>query len=300
MVWCCDAVDCETKGLMNAATPNPNSTLVLSSTLKGVTTLKMNMPARLNGWTLPMMDALKAGLGEASDDADTRAVILTGADPYYCAGVNLSSTIQPGHPKKLHAMIIEHNEGLFNAFIDFPKPILVAFNGPGIGACVTSATLCDGIIASERATFSTPFAALGVPPEGCSSLLFERLMGEEAARRMLGGEGWKPDAAQALEAGLVQWVVPHETLMDEAQQIAEGWIGDERARTYRGGVSQDELREVNAQESVAVANAFLGRPFLMGQSRFLWRKKKRAPALTFLLLWLMRPVWALLLPKEHR
>ena len=48
------------------------------------------------------------------------------------------------HPKKLHKMIVENNEMLFNQFLDFPKPILVAANGPAIGAAVTSALLCDG------------------------------------------------------------------------------------------------------------------------------------------------------------
>ena len=86
----------------------------------------------------------------------------------------------------------------------FEKPIVAAVNGPAIGAVVTSATLCDAIVASDKATFSTPFAKLGVPPEGCSSVQFERLMGPDNAARMLFEEGWRPTAAEALEAGLVQ------------------------------------------------------------------------------------------------
>ena len=65
------------------------------------------------------------------------------------------------HPQKLHDFMLKSNAALFEAFIDFPKPLMVAANGPAIGACVTSATLCDAIIASEKATFSTPFAKLG-------------------------------------------------------------------------------------------------------------------------------------------
>ena len=54
------------------------------------------------------------------------------------------------HPKKLHSMIVVNNEAVFDMFIDFPKPLMIAANGPAIGACVTSATLCDAIIASEK------------------------------------------------------------------------------------------------------------------------------------------------------
>lgn len=268
--------------------------LVRVSTRHRVTTLTMHMPKRLNGWTLEMMAALKAALARAAADDGTGAVILTGADPYYCAGVNLGSTLKLRHPRVLRAAIVEHNRSLFDTFIDFPKPILIAANGPAIGASVTSATLCDGIIASELATFSTPFAALGVPPEGCSSVHFPRLLGA-AAPRMLGPEGWKPKAAEALEVGLVQWVVPHATLLDEAQRIAEGWVVSGKARGYLAGATREELKRVNAAESEQVADSFLSPPFLEGQFRFLWGKKKHGPALMFLALRLTHPAWSRLL-----
>ncbi|KIG16976.1 Enoyl-CoA hydratase [Enhygromyxa salina] len=272
-----------------------SSELVLYSTRDGVTTLTLNNPKRLNGWTQPMLAALKAALARAATDDETQAVILTGADPYYCAGVNLAGTIRLGHPRVLRAMIVEHNQALFDGFLEFPKPILVAVNGPAIGACVTSATLCDGIIASERATFSTPFAALGVPPEGCSSVLFPRVLGAATADRILGEEGWKPTAAEALEIGLVQWVVAHDELLDEAHRIAKGWAEAGTARRFRGGISLQELQAANARESQEIADAFLAAPFLRAQFRFLWGKKKRGPALMFLALWLLRPLWSLLL-----
>ena len=272
-----------------------DKTLIQRSHDSGVTTLCMNMPKRLNGWTQPMMAALKESLLAAATDEETKAVILTGADPYYCAGVNLGGTIQMEHPRKLRETIIQHNQALFDAFLDFPKPILVAANGPGIGASVTSATLCDGIIASEKATFSTPFAKLGVAREGCSSVFFEQLMGKDNAERMLGDEGWVPTAAEAKEAGLIQWQVPHADLLAEAQKIAEGWVKENKARTYRGTSTKEELKAINAAESVRVADSFLAAPFLKGQGTFLWKKKKRGPAAMFFGLWALRPLWSRLL-----
>merc|ERR1711962_1105708 len=83
--------------------------ILVETRKNGVTTLRMNLPKQLNGWTGPMMLAIRAAFSKLSTDPETKVAILTGTDPYYCAG-----------------------------------------------ACVTSATLCDAIIASEKATFTTP------------------------------------------------------------------------------------------------------------------------------------------------
>jgi len=268
---------------------------ILTQKQDRVITLTMNTPERLNGWTMEMMDALKEGFRVAARDDETRVLVLTGADPYYCAGVNLAATLRLGHPRKLRDMIVEYNQALFDMFLDFPKPLLVAVNGPAIGASVTSATLCDGIIASEKATFSTPFSALGLPPEGCSSVHFERLMGQANADRMLGEEGWKPTAEEALEVGLIQWVAPHDKLAQEAQRIAQEWVASGAVRSFRGGSGRDELKAINASESVALAGAFLGAPFIKAQFKFLWSKKKWGPAVMFLAMLISRPLWSRLL-----
>lgn len=268
----------------------------ISTTIKdGVLTVMMNRPQKLNGWTMEMMDGFKEAFSKAAGTDAVKVIIFTGTGEYFSAGVNLGGTIQLKHPKKLHQMIVEHNQRLFETFLDCPKPILVAVNGPAIGASVTSATLCNGIIASEKATFSTPFAALGITPEGCSSIHFPRLMGEANAQRMLGDEGWKPTAAEALKVGLVQWVVPHEELLPEAQKIAEEWIANNEQRKFLAGSELSELKAVNAKESVALADAFLGAAFLREQGRFLWSKKKRAPSAMFFTLWALRPLWSQLI-----
>jgi enoyl-CoA hydratase/carnithine racemase len=273
--------------------------LLLRETQGGVTTLTMNDPRRLNGWTVEMLAALQRGFAAAATDASTQALVLTGSGDYYCAGVNLAGSLQLAHPAKLHAYIIERNEALFEMFLNFPKPIVVAVNGPAIGASVTSATLCNAIIASERATFSTPFSALGVTPEGCSSVVFPRLLGA-SAERLLGPEGWKPTGAQAVEVGLAQRCVPHDALLDEAVRHARQLIDDGVGRRYPLGMAKDELLEISARESRVLATAFLRPAFLMGQFRFLWRKKKRPLALAFLALAKTQPAWQQLLPASAR
>ena len=109
---------------------------------------------------------------------------------------------------------------------------------------------------------------------------------------MLGEEGWTPTGEEAKEVGFTQWCVPHESLMDKAQEIAEEWIASGRPRTHRGSASPEELKAVNAKESVQVADSFLSRPFLKGQFKFLWSRKKRGPAMMFWTLNMTRPLWS--------
>ena len=280
-----------TDAVMSTARPD----LLLSVTTNHVTTLTMNDPRRLNGWTNEMMRALQAALQKAATDHGTAVVVLTGTGRYYSAGVNLGGTLSLGHPEQLRQEIIRHNQALFDMFLDFPKPLLIAVNGPAIGATVTSATLCDGVIAAESATFSTPFFRLGVPPEGCSSVHFSRLMGEANAQRMLGQEGFTPTAKEALGIGLITQVVPDDVLLVEAQKLAEQWIAEGKGRSFRAGATKEELKAVNARESIDLANAFLSPKFLEGQFKFLAAKKKTGPALTFLALRVTRPLWSRLL-----
>lgn len=276
----------------------PLEPLILKSTIgenRDVTVLQMNRPATLNAWTDGMMKQLHADFDEAARDDTTKVLILTGTDPYYCAGVNLAGIMQPMMPKTLHGMIVKRNQALFDMFLDFPKPIIAAVNGPAIGASVTSATLCDGIVASENATFHTPFNALGITPEGCSSVHFERIMGEANAARMLGEEGWKPTAHEAEEAGFVLRVAKHEELLSAAGDIAQEWIAQGKVRDVIERGTREELKMVNAKESVQLADAFLGEAFLRAQETFLKSKGKDDQARVFSILLALRPLWSKLL-----
>lgn len=242
-----------------------------------------------------MTSELFPAIIEADKDINTKVIILTSNGSYYCAGVNLAGSFSLKPPNIMLKEIITRNEALFNTFLDLKKPIIVAVNGPAIGASVTSATLCDAIIASENATFSTPFGRLGITPEGCSSVHFEYLIGKNNANRML-VENWAPTAKEAKEIGLITEVVPSEQLIDRAQTLAETWIQEERhlkPRSAMGYHDLEKLKEVNAKESVALGYAFLSEKFLSAQIQFLESKKKNATV--FKLLLFTRPVWSLLL-----
>ncbi|MGF1787519.1 enoyl-CoA hydratase/isomerase family protein [Photobacterium swingsii] len=265
---------------------------LLTSIKDDVLTITMNRPNKLNGWTMDMMESLKEAFSLANTDENVKAIILTGVGKYYSAGVNLAGTLKVMPPKALHELIVKNNQRLFEVFLNCEKPLLVAINGPAIGASVTSATLANCIVAADNATFSTPFSALGITPEGCSSYHFPRLLGEENCQRMLGKEGWKPTAEEALTVGLVQKVVPQALLMEEANRIAQDWITNKEERQFLANSSLKALQAANTSESVQLADAFMSAAFLKAQARFFFTKKKYAPSITFCLLWALRPLWA--------
>ena len=76
---------------------SPKENDILVETRKnGVTTLRMNLPKQLNGWTGPMMLAIKLAFKRLSTDSETKVAILTGSDPYYCAGLYIHTFTQRG------------------------------------------------------------------------------------------------------------------------------------------------------------------------------------------------------------
>lgn len=279
----------------NLTISNIAASHLLTNIKDNVLTITMNRPNKLNGWTMEMMDALSEVFSVANTNDAVKAIILSGEGKYYSAGVNLGGSLKVMPPKKLHNLIVKNNLRLFDIFLNCNKPLLIAVNGPAIGASVTSATLANSIIASENATFSTPFSALGLTPEGCSSFHFPRLLGEENAQRMLGSEGWKPSAKEALDVGLIQKVVPQDNLMEEAERIAQHWVANNEQRQFLAGSTLEKLKETNAHESEQLADSFLGADFLKEQSRFFWRKKKYAPSALFFTLWTLRPLWGRLM-----
>lgn len=140
---------------LSTSKDSPKEPLVVTSTSPtGVTTIRMNNPKKLNGWTEKMLLSLFSAFQTAATDSSTKAVIITGTGKYYCAGVDLSGTIKPMHPSELHNMIYTSNKKVFDTFLEFPKPLVAAVNGPAIGASVTTSTLCDYVVASEVRSIS--------------------------------------------------------------------------------------------------------------------------------------------------
>jgi enoyl-CoA hydratase/carnithine racemase len=111
----------------------------------------------------------------------------------------------------------------FNAFLDalagFPKPLLAAVNGPGVGLGLTMLAHCDIVLIADSARLYSPFTAMGVVPEAASSYLLPRRMGRQRASALLLESAWI-SAAEAVEAGLALRACPAAEVLAQALTLA--------------------------------------------------------------------------------
>src|SRR5512139_4040466 len=182
--------------------------------------ITLNRPDVLNALSETMKVELIHALKETEEDDDIRVVILTGQGRAFCAGADLNRFVEfqksdKDHKKKTRFGSLD----LPRAFIQFPKPIIAAINGPSYGFGFTVTLTCDIRLASERAKFSCAFVRIGVTPEFCSTYFLPRLIGYgKAAELIFTARSF--DAREALEIGAINHVFPHHRLIPEAKKMA--------------------------------------------------------------------------------
>ena len=181
----------------------------------------LNRPEVLNALNETMKYELMEALKETEEDDNVRVMILTGRGRGFCAGADLSRFIEVQESDRDHKKKTSFGSlDLPRAFVQYPKPIIAAINGPSYGFGFTVTLTCDIRLASERAKFSCAFVRIGVTPEFCSTYFLPRLIGYgKAAELILTARPF--DAHEALEIGAVNHVFPHNGLMPEAKKMAK-------------------------------------------------------------------------------
>jgi 2-(1,2-epoxy-1,2-dihydrophenyl)acetyl-CoA isomerase len=188
-----------------------------------VTTLTMNNAARLNAlspqMTLELLDALE----QLSKDSSARAIVITGEGRGFSAGADLTALQEPymrGERPKLSRFLKEGYNRLIPLLAETPKPVIAAINGVVAGAGNSIALACDFRIASESASFTMAFVKIGLVPDAGSTYLLPRTVGMAKALE-LALLSDRIDAATALELGLVNRVVPADSVRSEAVATAK-------------------------------------------------------------------------------
>jgi enoyl-CoA hydratase len=189
--------------------------LLVETPTDGVRVITLNRPAARNALSQQLAVTARAALLAADDDPAVRAIVLTGADPAFCAGIDLKEAAAAGRG---HGRLPD-----VGACIDTPAqlrtPVIGAINGATFTGGLELALGCDSLIASERAYFADTHARVGILPGGGLTARLPMAVGTAMARRMsLTGD--PVDAPTALRLGLVTEVVAHEDLLPRAIAVA--------------------------------------------------------------------------------
>jgi len=189
--------------------------LVLVADHGPVRVLTLNRPEARNALSRDLIRATYAALTEADADQSVRAVVLTGTDPAFCAGVDLKEAQRDAG--KYFEEFRSHS--CIEATGKMRTPIIAAINGAVFTGGLEMALGCDFLIASQRAVFADTHARVGILPGGGMTARLPQLVGLGMARR-LSMTGEVVDAACAERIGLVTEVVPHDRLVERAVELA--------------------------------------------------------------------------------
>jgi enoyl-CoA hydratase/carnithine racemase len=184
-----------------------------------VRTLTLNRPEALNAFNEALYDATAGALLAAAEDPTVAVVLLTGTGRGFSAGTDLAEMqariTDPDFAPGKHGF-----PGLIDALSKFPKPLICAVNGVGVGIGATILGYADLAFMSSTARLKCPFTSLGVAPEAASSYLLPQLVGRQNAAWLLMSSEWV-DAQEALRMGLVWRVCEPEELLAESRRHAE-------------------------------------------------------------------------------
>jgi enoyl-CoA hydratase len=203
-----------------------------------VATVTLNRPASRNALNAELRRLIRSTMTTIDADPDIDVVILTGADPAFCAGIDLKELgAATGGVTSAGGLDIS---GDSRPFDPMSTPVIGAINGVAITGGFELALLCDFLVASEHARFADTHARVGIQPGWGLTTELPRAVGYRRAKE-LSATGNFCDAQRALDWGLVNHVVPHTELMAFARKLAADIAGNDRAgvrrilRTYDEG-----------------------------------------------------------------
>jgi enoyl-CoA hydratase len=216
-----------------------------------VATVTLNRPQARNALNRALRQALHRSMRDLDADDGVDVVVLTGADPAFCAGLDLKE-LGAGNLDEADDRSPVRN----SPFPEMSKPVIGAINGAAITGGFEVALRCDLLVASERAAFADTHARVGIMPGWGLTVLLSEAVGLRRAREM-SATGNFLDAATALTWGLVNHVVPHDELLPFARKLAGDIVSNDQdgvrrvLRTYDEGsrVTGAEFWELEARVS---------------------------------------------------
>jgi len=191
---------------------------ILTKSEDGVKTITLNRPDKRNALCPLLIEELTQALNEA-ETCDCGVVILTGAGPAFCAGLDMEHlATMKAHTAEENRRDSENMARVLRTLYEFPKPVIAAVNGPAIAGGMSLATIPDFTLAIPEAKFGYTEVKVGFVPAIAASFLL-RQVGELRTRELL-LSGRTMKAQEAFDLGLVTQIVNANELMESARALA--------------------------------------------------------------------------------
>ena len=266
----------------------PNTDEILIDQKDRVLVITLNRPERLNAISRDMLNELSAKVVEADKDPDIRCIVLTGSGKGFCAGLDLidtsgrieddKATKEQGKAANRPARrLFDLRDAPINVMWHCDTPIICAINGAAAGYGMDLTLLCDMRVMSETAKLAAVTAKRNVVPESGGTWLLPRLVGWAKAAELY-YRARTIDAEESLKLGLVNEVVPADSLMDTAmtwaQEVADNapMAVQTTKRMMRMGLEESYDTAVD-HLMVHLNGLFQSEDFAEGLSAFLEKRK---------------------------
>jgi enoyl-CoA hydratase len=182
----------------------------------GILTCRFDRPHRRNALRRVDLESWSSVWRAVQDDVTVKAVILTGADPAFCAGGDIGD--MTGELKAQDFAASPAVSRMWREMLAVPQPVIAAVNGDAVGVGMMLLTLCDFVVAAERARFGDPHVKIGLSAPGTG--LFAANIGVLRTKQIL-MTGRMFSANDAYQMGLVTEVCPSgDDVLDRAREIA--------------------------------------------------------------------------------
>lgn len=204
----------------------------LSTRDRGVATLTLNRPERFNPLSSAMISALQAELNALAEDSSVRVVVLAAKGKGFCAGHDLQEMRAHAGDQVWQRQLFDECSRIMVALTKMPQPVIARVHGIATAAGCQLVSMCDLAVAAESAKFAMPGVNIGVfcstPAVGVA-----RNIGRKRAMEML-ITGTPIDAKTALDWGLVNRVVPADSLDAEVERFVEAVLARSPATIQLG------------------------------------------------------------------
>jgi len=230
----------------------------------GVCTLTMNRPSRMNLLTTEMLEALQSTFDSLMDERDTRVVILAAAGKGFCAGHDLKEIRALGEKPKINALF-SRCARMMQTITALPQPVIARVQGAAAAAGCQLVAQCDLAVASDAAKFATPGTTWGFFCSTPGVAIGRNLSRKRAMEMLLTGD--LVDAHKALEWGLVNQVVPHDTLDEATLALARKLAEKPPAQVAAGKRAFYAQMDLNPARAYELASDVISQSFVQQEGR---------------------------------